>query len=120
MKTFYLTLILFSLLLALITANAVLVRQTSAQLEGQLLEIAAGKDPDRGIEAVRTLWEKRRTLLYLSVPTGTVKDMDDRLTELEAAIKSKDADGITLAVRLAVNEARRLAFAERFSTENLL
>ena len=119
MKAFYASLLLFALLLAVIALNAVFVRQTAAALEAQLQEIAETENAEAHMTALWSLWQRRRTLLCLSVPIDTVEKMEDRLTELDAAIKSKDADGIMLAVRLSVSEARRLSFAERFSTENV-
>lgn len=116
MKTLYVTVALFLLLLSLIVWNAVFVHQTVAELEGSLLSVSDDGDMD----AVWQLWRERRPWLCLSVPMGAVEGMEDRLTELDAALESKDADGILVAVRLSVCEARRLSFAERFSTENLL
>ena len=115
MKTLYVTVALFLLLLSLIAWNAVFVHRTVSDLEGALLSVSTEADMD----AVWRLWQERRPWLCLSVPTGTVEGMEDRLTELDAALESKDADGILVAVRLSVCEARRLSFAERFCAENL-
>ncbi len=119
MKTFYVVLAVFAVLLALILGNALYVNQTATALKEQLPALSNAEDATAALTALERYWERRRTVISLSVPTESVWLIDERLTEIRSAVVRQDADDLDVALRLALDAVTRMQSTEGLSVDIL-
>jgi len=120
MKTFYLSLFLFILLVGLIVGNAIFVRYTTAALEKDIGALPSITDAGAALDTLEMLWQKRRIWLSLSVPAGQMLHFETAFSGMRSAVKNGDAADYEIYRAQALLAVRGLARLERFSAENLL
>ncbi len=120
MKTFYLTLFLFMVLVGLIAGNAVFVLQTANALQSRVEALPASSEADAALDELETFWQRRRVPLSLSVPASALLLFDTALTGMKSTAGSGNAADYELYRDEALLAIRGLARLERFSAENLL
>lgn len=120
MKTFYASLVTFTLLLLLIGANAVYIRKTATKLEEHLTTLLIDGSSFQEMDELETYWERRKPFVSLSMPSEVVWSISDRIIEIRSAVTQQDKDGLDLAVRLAIEDVSRMKNTEGFSIETLL
>ncbi len=120
MKTFYLTLFLFIILVGLIVGNAVFVLQTANVLKDKVTALPDLSEAEAALGELEAFWQKRRVPLSLSVPAGALLLFDTALTGMRSTMESGNAADYELYRDEALLAIRGLARLERFSAENLL
>ena len=120
MKTFYLTLFLFIILIGAIAGNAVFVLRTADTLQSMVASLPAVPETGAALTELETLWQRRRVLLSLSVPAGALLLFDTALTGIRSSAESGIKADYELYRAEALLAIRGLVRLERFSAENLL
>ena len=120
MRTFYVSLIIFAVLLLVIVGNCIFIHRTAAALAASLSELPKAEDTEGAATAISDFWETRKLWVGLSVPQDTVREMSDRISEVCAKAKRKEEGELELAIHLSLNTVQRLCYTERLSIENLL
>lgn len=120
MRTFYLTLFLFIILLAVIACNAVYVRRTAHALQTRVSALPTVPQAGAALADLETFWQSRRAVLSLSVPAGPLLLFDTALTGLRSTAESGKAADYELYRAEALLAIRGLVRLEHFSVENLL
>lgn len=120
MKTFYLTLFLFIILVGAIVANVVFVWHTADTLETMVASLPDLPETGAALAELETFWQKRRVPLSLSVPAGAILLFDTALTGLRSSAECGRKADYELYRAEALLAIRGLARLERFSAENLL
>lgn len=120
MKTFYGSLVAFAIVTFLIVANAIYIRKTATALEARLTPLLTQDVSTEQVEDLEKYWEKRKTVVGLSMPATVGWNISDRIIEIRSAAEKKDAEGLDLAVRLALEAVARMRKTEGFAIEALL
>ena len=90
MKTLLATLLLFTLMLALIAINARYLSSVSAELTAVAEALADASDDDL-LTALEQLWRSERDRVSLTVPSRVTEGIDGAISELRAAERHGDA-----------------------------
>lgn len=120
MKTFYASLIVFGVLLALILTNAFFIRHATKEMDDLLNALPTSEDMGSTLESLIAYWEKHKKWISISTSSEVINNVDDHMIELQSAFDQNDAEGFDLAIRLTRNTIARIRREERFSIENLL
>lgn len=120
MKTFYATLSAFALMLVMICANALYIKNTARELTAQLRPFLSEERTEAEIAELEAYWSKRKTVVGLSIPAETVWSIDEHLTEMRSAAARHDNDGMDTAARLALDAVSRMESIEGFSLDSVL
>ena len=120
MKTFYLALILFLLLVGLIIGNALFVRQTARSLEERITALPPLPEAREATEALEAFWRRRRLALSCSVPAGQILFFETALAGMKSAAANGDTADYEIYRAQALLAVSGLCRLERFSAENLL
>lgn len=113
MKTFYVVLTVFVLLLGIIFANALYIDRTTDALQQQLCLVLSKADAGAAAAAAQEFWEQRRSIVMLSKPMECVWDLDQRLIEVKNATETPQAeDTLTSAIRSAQIAVERIRHLE--------
>lgn len=118
MKTFIVSLLIFSLLLITIARNAIFVNGTMDKLEQTIKEMPTCETASDMLREAETLWREKRSALALSVSYGEIRDVDVSLVEMRAAIDAGDAlqfETARLTALGAIDDIRRLERIAPFS-----
>ena len=119
MKTFYASLLLLALLLAVIFFNTAFIRGTTEDMLHMLDKLPPCDSAEGAIHTLTVYWEEHKTAVGLSACEDAVLDLDTRLTELLCAAEQKEASDFATAARLTRKAILRIQDAERFTTDNL-
>lgn len=120
MKTFYASLITFFLLLSLIIYNGSYVKRTTAELETLLSEhtqMPAGTD---ALQKTEDVWQKSKKVLSLSVSFEEMREIDEQLLSMRAAVTADSAADFEKARLLAMEALARIRESEELSIDNLI
>ena len=90
MKVFWISLILFSLVLAFTAINARFLHRTVWEMEALIDRAESGEAELEAVEALETLWEEKRDRISLSVGRRKVQAVDEGLIELRWAMRQGD------------------------------
>lgn len=111
MKTFIVSLLIFSLLLVLIGWNVVFVNSTMDKLEQTIKEMPACETASEALQRAEMLWHEKRSTLALSVSYGEIRDVDVSLVEMRTAVNAGDTlqfETARLTALDAIDDIRRL------------
>lgn len=119
MKSFYVSLCAFTLLLAVIVCNYGFINQTADELEYRLtaLDVNTAKSD---IAELNALWEQKRILMSFSIPNAEIQGFQERLTALQYAVCFCDPAEFERCRALALGALSDLRRLEKISAENLL
>ena len=120
MKSFYVSLIAFALLLLAIIWNAHFVRQTTEDLISQLNALPNCEQAADAFEKAQNFWEARKGLIALTTSHTDIEALDVQFTQIEIALQTKDYPTFERARALAIEATRYLYELEKFSIDNLL
>ena len=120
MKTFYASLIVFFLLLALIVCNGFYVRKATAALEALLSELSRSPVEEAALSNVEGTWQKSKRVLALSVAFEEIRALDEQLLTLRAAASTGSAADFERARLLAIETLVRIRESEGLSIDNLI
>lgn len=120
MKTFYLTLFLFIILVGAIAGNMIFVLRTTGALQAMVEGLPALPEAGAALTELENYWQSRRVFLSLSVPAGAILLFDTALTGVRSAAESGRPADYELYRAEALLAIRGLVRLERFSAENLL
>ena len=118
MKTFIVSLCVFSVLLGLIAFNAAFIHRTTSTLKKQIEELTI--DSKSELMNLEQYWKQKKTLIGLSVSSDLIRDIDERIAEIHTAIAQEDEAGLEACARLALVAIERMRHNERCSIDNLL
>ena len=119
MKTFYVSLLLFALLLTVILLNMFFVRRVTQDMLRLLDELPPCEEAADAAAALADYWSARKMALGLSVCEDAMLDAETHLIRLLAAADQKEASDFETATRLARTAILRIRDAERFTADNL-
>lgn len=119
MKSFYVSLCAFALLLAVIVCNYGFINQTADELERRLAALDTNTAAS-GIAELNTLWAQKRMMMSFSIPNAEMQNFQERLTALQYAVGFRDPAEFERCRALALGAVSDLRRLERFSVENLL
>ena len=120
MKTFYASLIVFFLLLALIACNGHYVKRTTAELETMLSEHLQMPAETDALQKIEEAWQKRKRVLSLSVSFEEMRALDEQLLAMRAAVTTDSAADFETARLLAIEALVRIREPEELSIDNLI
>lgn len=120
MKTFYASLIVFFLLIALIVCNGVYVKRTTAALEALLSEISQMPSSAESLQAIEEKWQSSKKILSLSVAFEELRELDAQLLSMRAAVSTGAAADFERARLLAMEALIRMREPEELSMDNLI
>lgn len=122
MKSFYISLLLFALMLGGIVANFIYINRVADEMTEMIDALPALSDPAclSASKNICDFWLEKADLVALSVSFGVVDRVSEQTTLLVGCAACHDVYGYQTALSLlkdAVGDMRRL---ERFSIGNLL
>ena len=120
MKTFFATLGVFVLLLALIVINCLYISHTMRVLEQQLLALPYASERVSAVDELERFWKTNRTLVGISVSYNDIREMEKCLIQMRTAATQEDELSFENARMQALCELQHMRRLERFSAENML
>lgn len=119
MKTFYVSLLLLALLIAVIFLNTAFVQSTTGEMLRMLADLPPCDGAAEAVNALAAYWEEHKTAVGLSANEDALLDLETRLAELASAVEQKQASDFATATRLTRRAILRIRDAERFTADNL-
>ncbi len=119
MKSFWISLVLFLLVIAGIAGNIVYIRHCADYMKNAAERVLLDEESGDTLTELENFWEKNRKYIGLSVSYREVDHLCEMLISLRWAYDIKDEEELIkyrLLVQDAVKEIERL---EQFSVENL-
>lgn len=120
MKALPVSLILFSLLIVCLTANAMFIKSFTKSLSCAADELASPNGREEKLTELETYWEKNREIVGLSVSHIQLDKFGDIIINLRQAHRYSDEAEFQRNLTLLRELARNLERTERISFENLL
>ena len=120
MKTFYASLIVFFLLLALIVCNGVYVRRSTAALEEMLSALSQMPTDVDSLTEIEEAWQEKRKPLSLSVSFEELRALDEQFLSMRAAVTTGEAAEFERARLLAAKTLAHIREFETLSIDNLI
>lgn len=118
MRSFWISVALFVLLIAVIIGNAVYVHHVTEEILARLSHLTAESD-EREMAALEAYWEKHRAFVALSISYQELDHLSESLISLRATYDTGNAIDFELYRQICRDASRELARLERFSLENL-
>lgn len=116
MKTFYASLAVFALLLLLIFCNGRYVRHATEEMEALLSNATQTEE----LNEIESAWQVRKRFLSLSVSYEEIKEVDQKLCIMKAALDTGSAESFEEARALAIEALTRIREFEKLSIDNLI
>ena len=120
MKTFYVSLLIFGALLALITWNTIFVNRSMGELEEAILALPDCNEANGPFDRVKERWQALYRPLAFSVSFEDLRNMDAYLFQMKTALKEKDALQYETAREGALNTIHSIRRPEQFSLTSIL
>ena len=114
MKSFIFTLIIFSLLIALIATNSFFVRRTLNDVSA-LVSSLHTEFQDEELKKLRDIWEKKRDLLSYSIENDELERMNDLIECLFSIDASESPEEFKKYCRLIEDLSDELSGYEQIS-----
>lgn len=120
MKTFFVSISIFLLLISVIIMNSFYINRISEQLMSAAKKITAPNgDRSIALSDFSNLWHKNRNKISLSVNYVYIENIGERLAAVKAAHLRGDNDMFLHELAMLKEEIRELNRLERFSSINL-
>lgn len=118
MKAFFISLLLFILLIGGIVGNAVYVHRVTDRLL-QSLDAISFSSSEAEWDELEDYWDRHRAFVALSISYRELDHFSESLIALRAARDADSSFDFEIYHAIAVDAAREIARLERFSLENL-
>ena len=119
MKSFWISLSIFAVLLFLIVCNGIYINQTANELQERISSLPSCADATAATSELTDFWEREKNLIGLSVPYEEISALDSYMTELSYAVTYKEENDFEKSRRLALRAAADLRRLEQFTVGNL-
>lgn len=120
MKTFFASIALFLILLAIILGNTVYISNTVADLLYRIDTLPPCDKAGMALLELEALWMKHRRRIGLSISSDIIDQMQQHLVQMKTASALADTVTFELNRALAQSALRRIGEAEQITFENLL
>ena len=120
MRSFYVSLAVFALLLFIIVWNSIFVQQTTDNLIALLTDLPDCDRAERKFEHLEEFWEAREWLVALTASRADIESVSEQLIQMRSAVQTGDTIGFERARALAIEAAHHLHHLEEISLDNLL
>ena len=120
MKAFLFSLFALGVLIAVIFCNAFYVRGVTKQAQDLLTAMPACADAGEEAQELLSHWQAEKRLLELSVCATDMSEIENRLTELCVATRTKDEKAFEQARALCLLGLARIQELERFRFLHIL
>ncbi len=120
MKAFWVSILLFALLIGFVWGNAVYMQKTAQSMRSLSAELKEPQRREAALQELAQTWEKSRTVFSLTVGYRELDHFGEILTQLQWAYESENAVEFTRFHRLLEDAIDELIRTERFEIENLL
>ena len=118
MKSFFCSLGIFILMLALIVWNYLYVASTCHVLAEKITALPTCDTADDALATLFDYWESEKSKIGISISQHTIDKMNDCMAELRYAVKYRDAQIFECARYRALSIVEELRDAESLSLEN--
>ena len=119
MKSFAISLCVFTALLLTILLNCLFVDRTMDTLEAALAALPSCNEAAEGVAALEAYWDKSHNELSFSISFDEMREMDDCLVQLRIAAKAGNSYEFELARALGFDAIRHMRRLERFSWDGI-
>ena len=123
MKSFFGSVILFTILILAVTLNGIYILNLSERI-GQYAEwferVEKKEDPTALLEELQDLWKQNRKYLALSIDTATLDDIEKTILSLIVAYESGDSYEFEKYRAYLGEAAREISRFERLDIETIL
>ena len=119
MKVFAISILLFIILLAVILSNALYIRSTAQIMHQLTARLDEPKSRSDVLDELRSLWEKRRPIIALTVGYRELDHFDETLTQLQWAHQIESEAEFAHFRALLPNAIDELTRTEHFSIKNI-
>lgn len=115
MKSFFVSLCFFALLITAIVCNCVFVKGTVGQMQERLQELQKKENALQGVIELEAFWQEREGALALSVSYDKLCEMRTQLAQLRVAAAYSEAAELERARLLALNVLEQIGRPEQLS-----
>ena len=119
MKAFWISLILFSLLLVGILGNVYYIHQSERTLADLVTRLDTPEEREELLLALESFWEKNRDLFGLSVGFRELDQFEALLTELRWAYEARDEAEFQRSRALLLDSIEEITRNEKISMGNI-
>lgn len=120
MRSLISALLLFLIVLGAITLNSIFLHRSADEMLGTASVLPYSEEQEEQLEELESFWDKRRTLLSLSVKYDYIERMNDLLISLRAAISAGNHTEVERICLLICELCDSLSQYERISIHSLL
>lgn len=120
MKSFIAVVIIFSVILTLVIANAFFVSSSLSRLSDLSFEMISDEEHKSNVKNIITAWQKSRYLLSFSIEADEIERMNDIIEALRTADQTNNSFEISKCCRLIIDLANELIEYEQISVESIL
>ena len=120
MRSFIISIFLFAATCALIAANNIYIKNTSAQIVERVSGAAFDADPTQVADDLDDFWEKNHPIVGLSVGYKELDRMSDLIIDLKIQLDLGNQNEVTRLRAMIVECADEISRLEHFHLENLL
>ena len=119
MKSFWVSLSIFAVLICLIVCNGIYINKTVTELCDRITALPSCEQAAPSMGELADFWEHEKDLIGLSVPYEKICAVNGYIAELSYAIEYKEENDFEQSRRLALSAAADLRRLEQFTLGNL-
>lgn len=119
MKTFWIALIVFALILLMISANAYFIQRATQTMIESLQALPSCTMAKEGVTRLIDEWNGCEAWVSLSVSSDMLREIQNHMTRLQVAAQMEAVEEFELTRWLLQNSMLQLQRAEHFSISNL-
>ena len=122
MKSFWIMLCVFVLMLGGIAVNCVFIDRTADKMERAIAALPEVSEAGKtgALSELEAFWQKRRTAVSISISFNDIRAIDNHLAQMRAAAEVGEDSDYETARQLALSAVAHMRRLERFSPECIL
>ena len=120
MKSFWIMLLVFAMMLGGIAVNCVFIDRTADKMERAIAALPEVGEAEDALAETEAFWQKRRTAVSISISFNDIRAIDNDLAQMRAAAEVGEDSDYETARLLALSAVAHMRRLERFSLECIL
>ena len=120
MKSFWIMLCVFVLMLGGIAANCAFIDRTADRMEQAIAALPEVGEAKEALDEIEAFWQRRRTAVSVSISFNDIRAIDNDLAQMRAAAEVGEDSDYEVARLLALSAVVHMRRLERFSLECIL
>lgn len=120
MRSLIISLVLTALLVCTVICNALYVRSFAADMKSLIRDVQQDTSSDKAFYELRSVWDRERDLLALSVHLSEIDRMNEYITRLGCAVLAGDCAAVEQLCSLLLCSLNDIIRHERIALSGIL